>query len=101
MLISTVEQVSCIRQMFEEKWECSEAVQRYLQAFRKPAVCLGRRFGITCMCLNRTCIEVRIGKNLSVKFLVSGIVCHTVQVVSVCEKYKLHTGVAGGGEGGE
>jgi sorting nexin-29 len=80
---STTDQIFCIRQILEKKWEYSETVHKLFIDFKKAYDSVRREvlynnlieFGIPMklvtlikMCLNETYSKVRIGKHLSDSF---------------------------------
>jgi hypothetical protein len=80
---STTDQIFCIRQILEKKWEYSETVHQLFVDFKKAYVSVRREvlynilieFGIFMklvrlikMCLNETYSKVHIGKHLSDSF---------------------------------
>jgi hypothetical protein len=80
---STTDQIFCICQILEKKWEYNETVHQLFINFKKACVSLRREvlynilieFGVHMrlvrlikMCLNKTCSKVHIGKYLSDTF---------------------------------
>jgi hypothetical protein len=80
---STTDQIFCIRQILEKKWECNETVHQLFIVFRKAYDSVRSEvlynilieFGVPMklarlikMCLNETYSKVRTGKHLSDSF---------------------------------
>ena len=80
---STTDHLFCIRQIFEKKWECNEAVHQLFIDFKKAYDSVRRevyynilmesgipkkQIRIIKMCLTETYSRVRVGKNLSDMF---------------------------------
>ena len=80
---STTDHIFCIHQILEEKREYNEALHQLFIDFKKAYDSVGREVlcnvlielgvpmklvGPIKMCLNETCIRVRVGKNLSEMF---------------------------------
>jgi hypothetical protein len=77
---STTDQIFCIRQILEKKWEYNETVHQLFRDFKKVYDSVRREvlynilmeFGVLMelvrlikTCLNETCSKVRVGKHLS------------------------------------
>jgi hypothetical protein len=66
---STTEQIFCIRQILEKKWEYNETVHQLFIDFKKAYDSVPMKLvRLIKMCLNETYSKVRIGKHLSDSF---------------------------------